>query len=67
MTRSRETQATYARAVAETLTDGSVVWNVLLYNNDRSLAATIGVMGGEKPARALAASIDKHSAFIQGE
>jgi|GEM_PF-3362578 len=67
MPRTRETDATYARAVSETLSDNSVVWNVKLYNNDGTLAATIGAIGGETVARRLAASIDKHSAWIQGE
>ena len=66
MTRSRESAFTQARAVAQTLTDGSVAWNVNLYA-DRSHVATIGVMGGETVARRMAARIEKSAAWVQGE
>ena len=63
MTRTRESTAPLARAVAVTLTDGSVVWNIELYDDDNAVAATIGIIGGQAVAQQLADSINRDAAW----
>lgn len=61
--RSRESLSRCARAVPETLSDGSVVWNVELFDGSARVAV-IGAMGGEQIARHLANTIDRVAAWI---
>ena len=64
MTRTREPTAPLARVVAVTLTDGSVVWNIELYDDDNAVAATIGVIGSHAVAQQLADVINCNAPWI---
>ena len=65
MPRTREsTTSVLARAIPQTLSDGSVAWNVQLYD-DSVVVANIGVCGGEKAARMIADKIERHGAWAQ--
>ena len=66
MTRTRESSTRIARAVPQTLSDNSIVWNVELFDNS-SRVAIIGVVGGAVQARALADKIDQCAAWAAAE